>query len=183
MTFPPAGAAEWTAARREAYANGQGQPASLVAVTARSNRSGVDPREDVVVGATGLPQQGQGHLGQGGDPVPLAADQCQVKASSQVSGVVCHCGPVVWSVRSLCAMRHWTVSPAGAAVANTAEPTCIALTQASHIGKMAARGSSRQRPLARVSVVVRASPRRVGRSSSPSISSSTRARAEQQTSG
>ncbi|MFF9981233.1 HNH endonuclease family protein [Streptomyces erythrochromogenes] len=36
------GAAEWTAARREAYANDQGQPASLVAVTARSNRSKAD---------------------------------------------------------------------------------------------------------------------------------------------
>ncbi|MEU3670833.1 HNH endonuclease family protein [Streptomyces virginiae] len=36
------GAAEWTAARREAYANDQGQQASLVAVTARSNRSKAD---------------------------------------------------------------------------------------------------------------------------------------------
>ncbi|WP_435886652.1 HNH endonuclease family protein [Streptomyces erythrochromogenes] len=36
------GAAEWTPARREAYANDQGQPASLVAVTARSNRSKAD---------------------------------------------------------------------------------------------------------------------------------------------
>ncbi|WP_435813281.1 HNH endonuclease family protein [Streptomyces virginiae] len=41
------GAAEWTPARREAYANDQGQPASLVAVTARSNRSKAeqDPAE------------------------------------------------------------------------------------------------------------------------------------------
>lgn len=39
---PPAGASAWTAQRREAYANDQGQPASLVAVTARSNRSKVD---------------------------------------------------------------------------------------------------------------------------------------------
>ncbi|MEU2963093.1 HNH endonuclease, partial [Streptomyces albidoflavus] len=31
------GASAWTAARREAYANDQGQPASLVAVTARTN--------------------------------------------------------------------------------------------------------------------------------------------------
>ncbi|XDV69186.1 HNH endonuclease family protein [Streptomyces sp. R33] len=36
------GASGWTAARREAYANDQGQPASLVAVTARSNRSKAD---------------------------------------------------------------------------------------------------------------------------------------------
>ncbi|WP_405816431.1 MULTISPECIES: HNH endonuclease family protein [unclassified Streptomyces] len=36
------GASAWTAARREAYANDQGQPASLVAVTARSNRSKAD---------------------------------------------------------------------------------------------------------------------------------------------
>ncbi|WP_107425406.1 HNH endonuclease family protein, partial [Streptomyces albidoflavus] len=36
------GASAWTAARREAYANDQGQPASLVAVTARTNRSKSD---------------------------------------------------------------------------------------------------------------------------------------------
>ncbi|MGN5392585.1 HNH endonuclease family protein [Streptomyces sp. JL7001] len=36
------GASAWTAARREAYANDQGQQASLVAVTARSNRSKAD---------------------------------------------------------------------------------------------------------------------------------------------
>ncbi|MGW7064932.1 HNH endonuclease family protein [Streptomyces sp. NPDC054904] len=36
------GASAWTPARREAYANDQGQPASLVAVTARSNRSKSD---------------------------------------------------------------------------------------------------------------------------------------------
>ncbi len=36
------GAAEWTPARREAYAEDQGQPASLVAVTARSNRQKAD---------------------------------------------------------------------------------------------------------------------------------------------
>ncbi|MFD6113775.1 HNH endonuclease family protein [Streptomyces yangpuensis] len=36
------GARSWTAQRREAYANDQGQPASLVAVTARSNRSKAD---------------------------------------------------------------------------------------------------------------------------------------------
>ncbi|MFJ5552501.1 HNH endonuclease family protein [Streptomyces sp. NPDC093225] len=36
------GASSWTAARREAYANDQGQPSSLVAVTARSNRSKAD---------------------------------------------------------------------------------------------------------------------------------------------
>ncbi|MER8237015.1 HNH endonuclease family protein [Streptomyces sp. NPDC094049] len=36
------GASVWTAARREAYANDQGAPASLVAVTARSNRSKAD---------------------------------------------------------------------------------------------------------------------------------------------
>ena len=36
------GASGWTAARREAYANDQGAQASLVAVTARSNRSKSD---------------------------------------------------------------------------------------------------------------------------------------------
>ncbi|MER5871961.1 HNH endonuclease family protein [Streptomyces sp. NPDC002044] len=36
------GASAWTPARREAYANDQGQPSSLVAVTARSNRSKSD---------------------------------------------------------------------------------------------------------------------------------------------
>uniref|UniRef100_UPI0013CE521A HNH endonuclease family protein n=1 Tax=Streptomyces sp. S5 TaxID=1456735 RepID=UPI0013CE521A len=36
------GASAWTATRREAYANDQGQPASLVAVTARTNRSKSD---------------------------------------------------------------------------------------------------------------------------------------------
>ncbi|MEU4359919.1 HNH endonuclease family protein [Streptomyces virginiae] len=36
------GASAWTPARREAYANDQGQPAYLVAVTARSNRSKAD---------------------------------------------------------------------------------------------------------------------------------------------
>ncbi|MFI6289482.1 HNH endonuclease family protein [Streptomyces sp. NPDC051018] len=36
------GAYAWTAARREAYANDQGAPASLVAVTARSNRQKAD---------------------------------------------------------------------------------------------------------------------------------------------
>ncbi|MER6112794.1 HNH endonuclease family protein [Streptomyces hirsutus] len=36
------GASAWTAQRREAYANDQGAPASLVAVTARSNRSKSD---------------------------------------------------------------------------------------------------------------------------------------------
>jgi hypothetical protein len=36
------GASAWTAQRREAYANDQGQEASLVAVTARSNRSNAD---------------------------------------------------------------------------------------------------------------------------------------------
>ncbi|WP_250569424.1 HNH endonuclease family protein, partial [Streptomyces sp. CJ_13] len=36
------GASAWSAVRREAYANDQGQAASLVAVTARSNRSKAD---------------------------------------------------------------------------------------------------------------------------------------------
>ncbi|ALO13609.1 hypothetical protein AQF52_8028 [Streptomyces venezuelae] len=42
MTLPPAGASAWTAARREAYANDQDAAASLVAVTARSNRAKAD---------------------------------------------------------------------------------------------------------------------------------------------
>ncbi|MFJ3204786.1 hypothetical protein [Streptomyces sp. NPDC086989] len=36
------GASAWTPARREAYANDQGQASSLIAVTARSNRSNAD---------------------------------------------------------------------------------------------------------------------------------------------
>ncbi|MER7952375.1 HNH endonuclease family protein [Streptomyces sp. NPDC096079] len=36
------GAWEWTAERREAYANDQGSPVSLIAVTARSNRAKAD---------------------------------------------------------------------------------------------------------------------------------------------
>ncbi|WP_186768350.1 HNH endonuclease family protein [Streptomyces qinzhouensis] len=36
------GASAWTAARREAYANDQGQDSSLIAVTAKSNRSKAD---------------------------------------------------------------------------------------------------------------------------------------------
>jgi hypothetical protein len=36
------GASAWSAQRREPYANDQGQEASLVAVTARSNRSKAD---------------------------------------------------------------------------------------------------------------------------------------------
>ncbi|MET9579622.1 hypothetical protein [Streptomyces massasporeus] len=38
----PSGASVWSAQRREAYANDQGQEASRVAVTARSNRSRAD---------------------------------------------------------------------------------------------------------------------------------------------
>lgn len=36
------GAASWTAARREAYANNQGAPNSLIAVSGSSNRSKAD---------------------------------------------------------------------------------------------------------------------------------------------
>ncbi|PWK63925.1 hypothetical protein BCL76_1172 [Streptomyces sp. CG 926] len=39
---PPAGASSWPPRRREACANDQAQPASLVAVTARSNTSKAD---------------------------------------------------------------------------------------------------------------------------------------------
>ncbi|MFF9839166.1 hypothetical protein [Streptomyces sp. NPDC013740] len=39
---PPSGAAAWTAERREAYANDQGAPNSLIAVSGSSNRSKAD---------------------------------------------------------------------------------------------------------------------------------------------
>ncbi len=42
MRTLPTGASSWTAQRGEAYANDQGQPSFLVAVTARSNRSKAD---------------------------------------------------------------------------------------------------------------------------------------------
>ncbi|MET9852200.1 DUF1524 domain-containing protein [Streptomyces sp. NPDC006450] len=39
---PPTGASAWTAKRREAYANDLAAPTSLIAVTAKSNRSKAD---------------------------------------------------------------------------------------------------------------------------------------------
>lgn len=42
MTLPANWRSAWTAARREAYTNDLGQASSLVAVTARSNRSRAD---------------------------------------------------------------------------------------------------------------------------------------------
>ncbi|MEU0896777.1 HNH endonuclease family protein [Streptomyces massasporeus] len=50
------GASAWTAQRREAYANDQGAEASLVAVTARSNRSKADQDP-----AQWLPPAGDAH--------------------------------------------------------------------------------------------------------------------------
>jgi hypothetical protein len=42
MTLLPTGASAWSAAKREAYANDQDSATSLVAVTARTNRSTAD---------------------------------------------------------------------------------------------------------------------------------------------
>jgi hypothetical protein len=64
------GASAWTAKRRESYANDQGQEASLVAVTPRSNRSksDQDPAEGVATRCRRLLPLGRGV---GGHQAPL----------------------------------------------------------------------------------------------------------------
>lgn len=57
----------------------------------------------------------------------------------------------------------------GTRQAKRAEPICMASTQASHVGKIAARGSIKQCASARVRVVLKASPGLVEPSSKPSI--------------
>ncbi|MFD6550773.1 hypothetical protein [Streptomyces sp. NPDC058398] len=60
MTLPASRAALWTAARREAYANDQGTPNSLIAVSGSSNRSKADKDP--------------------ADWLPVPADQCKYAA-------------------------------------------------------------------------------------------------------
>ncbi|MFF4985463.1 HNH endonuclease family protein [Streptomyces sp. NPDC001046] len=75
------GALAWSAQRREAYANDQGQEASLVAVTARSNRSKADQDP-----AQWLPPQAGVHCRYAGEWVAtklrwnLTADETEVAA-------------------------------------------------------------------------------------------------------
>ncbi|MGW5679467.1 HNH endonuclease family protein [Streptomyces sp. NPDC003860] len=76
------GAYGWTAARREAYANDQGQASSLVAVTAKSNRSKADQDP-----GQWLPPSAEARCTYAADWVgtklrwALAADQDEVNAS------------------------------------------------------------------------------------------------------
>jgi hypothetical protein len=81
------GASAWTADHREAYANDLGSPASLIAVTARSNRakSDQDPAE-------WLPPAETTHCGYAADWVAtklrwkLTADQAEIAALTTLAG-------------------------------------------------------------------------------------------------
>ncbi|MEU7400696.1 HNH endonuclease family protein [Streptomyces sp. NPDC044948] len=80
------GASAWSAQRREAYANDQGAEASLVAVTARSNRSKADQDP-----AQWLPPAAEAHCRYVGEWVgtklrwSLTADEREVAALRQVA--------------------------------------------------------------------------------------------------
>ncbi|CAL9652373.1 hypothetical protein SUDANB23_06637 (plasmid) [Streptomyces sp. enrichment culture] len=80
------GASAWTAQRREAYANDQGADASLVAVTARSNRSKADQDP-----AEWLPLAAGAHCRYAAEWVAtklrwsLAADEAEVTALDEVA--------------------------------------------------------------------------------------------------
>ncbi|WP_318218796.1 HNH endonuclease family protein [Streptomyces sp. SCL15-6] len=80
------GASAWTAARREAYANDQGAATSLVAVTARSNRSKADQDP-----AQWLPPAGEVHCRYVAEWVgtklrwALSADETEVAALAEVA--------------------------------------------------------------------------------------------------
>ncbi|MCG8969110.1 HNH endonuclease family protein [Streptomyces sp. CL12-4] len=80
------GASAWTAARREAYANDQGAATSLVAVTARSNRSKADQDP-----AQWLPPAAEAHCRYIAEWVgtklrwSLAADDTEVAALAEVA--------------------------------------------------------------------------------------------------
>ncbi|MGW5679944.1 HNH endonuclease family protein [Streptomyces sp. NPDC003860] len=80
------GAYGWTAARREAYANDQGQAASLVAVTAKSNRSKADQDP-----AKWMPPSKETHCTYAADWVStklrwkLSADQDEVDALTRTA--------------------------------------------------------------------------------------------------
>ncbi|MER7195923.1 HNH endonuclease family protein [Streptomyces flaveolus] len=80
------GASTWTAARREAYANDQGAATSLVAVTARSNRSKADQDP-----AQWLPPAAEVHCRYVAEWVgtklrwALSADEAEVAALAEVA--------------------------------------------------------------------------------------------------
>ncbi|GAA2225210.1 hypothetical protein GCM10010104_16280 [Streptomyces indiaensis] len=81
------GASAWTAQRREQYANDQGHEASLVAVTARSNRSKADQDP-----AQWLPPAADAHCRYAGEWVAtklgwrLAADELELGALRELGG-------------------------------------------------------------------------------------------------
>jgi hypothetical protein len=81
------GASAWTAQRREAYANDQGQETSLVAVTARSNRSKADQDP-----AQWLPPAADAHCRYAAEWVAtklrwsLTADEAELAALHELAG-------------------------------------------------------------------------------------------------
>jgi hypothetical protein len=81
------GASAWTAQRREAYANDQGQETSLVAVTARSNRSKADQDP-----AQWLPPAADAHCRYAAEWVAtklrwsLTADEAELVALHELAG-------------------------------------------------------------------------------------------------
>ncbi|MER5988875.1 HNH endonuclease family protein [Streptomyces sp. NPDC001787] len=85
------GASQWTAARRQAYANDLGSERSLVAVTARTNRSKADQDP-----ATWLPPAADSHCTYAADWVAtklrwqLTVDQEEAAALNEVAAT---CGP------------------------------------------------------------------------------------------